>query len=208
MDSETIETLLKKDSITSCLLKEVFSRDSLPLKCLPELYIANEDASHQNSSHWIGLYITPKGEKNIYFDSYDWKAVFKEFRQFLGKGHTHNKRWLQHMLSMSCGQWCMYFLWRQCEDWNLKEITATFKAEKPLINDYVVNYVVEKRFKTGQDVLDRKFLKNQICKQMRKDLMSRRRKWAMQHALCWKNMWNPWMRYNLIKMKKLVCPSQ
>ena len=74
------------------------------------------------------------------------------------------------MLSMSCGQWCIYLVWRPSQGWTIHEITRAFKVKKPLINDYVVNFLVEKHFKTDQDVLDRKFVSSQISKQMKEVL--------------------------------------
>ena len=52
----------------------------------------------------------------------------------------------------------------------LPNISGPFHAKKPLINDYTVNFLVEKRFNTDQDVLDRKFLSGQMNKSM-KDVM-------------------------------------
>lgn len=176
MDSETLEKLLSKDPKTRPLFKGVFSRDNLPLTRVPGLYIVNEDPSYETGSHWVALHITPAGEKNIYFDSYGRKPVLREFRKFLGKRYVHNQKRLQHMLSTSCGQWCIYFVWRRSEQWKLPEINRAFKVKKPLVNDYVVNYLVEKRFKTDQDVLDRKFLTGQISKQMKEVINKKLRK--------------------------------
>ena len=76
------------------------------------------------------------------------------------------------MLSTSCSQWCMYFVWRCSENWKPHEITSPFNTKKPLVNDYVVNYLIEQKFRTDQEVLDRKFLTGQICKQMKQVLMA------------------------------------
>ena len=45
-----------------------------------------------------------------------------------------------------------------------------FNPKNPLVNDYAMNYLVQKCFKTNQNVLDRKFLAGQINWQM-KDML-------------------------------------
>ena len=49
----------------------------------------------------------------------------------------------------------------------MKNITKPFKPKNPLVNDYTMNYLVQKHFKTNQDVIDRKFLVGQISWQMK-----------------------------------------
>ena len=170
MDSGTLERLLMKDPLTRNNFRGVFSRDTLPRKRAVGLYIVNEDPSHSPGSHWIACHITPKKKKNIYFDSYGSKPLLNELRRFIGSKYICNKKQLQHVLSTSCGQWCMYFTWRRSQGWGVKNISGPFDAKKPLINDYTVNFLVEKRFNTDQDVLDRKFLSGQMNKSM-KDVM-------------------------------------
>ena len=119
----------------------------------------------------VALHITPRKKKtNVYFDSYGWKPVIKEFQAYIGKNAQYNKKCLQHKLSMSCGQWCMYFVLRRSEGWKMKTITKPFNPKNPLVDDYAMNYLVQKHFKTNQDVLDRKFLAGQISRQM-KDML-------------------------------------
>ena len=170
MDSHTIEKLLLKDPCTRLSFRGVYSSDTLPLDAREGLYIVNEAKSHEPGTHWISLHITPKRRKNVYFDSYGRKPTLKEVENFLGHKYVHNKKTLQHMLSTSCGQWCMYFVWRRSQNWKPSKITSPFNSKKPLVNDYVVNYLIEQKFKTDQEVLDRKFLTGQICKQMKQVL--------------------------------------
>jgi len=168
MDSITLDKLLRKDLKTESNFRGVFSRNTLPKNRSAGFYIVNEEPSSRKGSHWIAFQITPgKKNKNIYFDSYGRKPMFKEIRSYLGKNFQYNRKRLQHMMSTSCGQWCLYFIWRRSEGWNLRNITDPFDSRKPLINDYVMNFLVEKRFKTNQDVINRKFLVGQISRQMK-----------------------------------------
>ena len=174
MDSITLEKLLKKDPSTKHFFRGVFSRDNLPRCRCAGLYVVNEEPSNKRGSHWIVLHITLGKKKNVYFDSYGRKPLLSEFRRYLGKNVDYNKKYLQHMLSTSCGQWYMYFAWRRGSDWSLKNITAPFNEKKPLVNDYAMN--LQKRFKTKQNILDRKFLAGQISRQMKDVLQSELKK--------------------------------
>ena len=167
MDSGTLYRLLKKDPLTRKYFRGVFSRDNLPANRAEGLYIVNEQPSHLPGSHWVACHITAKRERNVYFDSYGRKPVLKEIKRFVGSRCIHNDKRVQHMYSTSCGQWCMYFIWRRCQGWTLANIVGPFNVKKPLINDYAMNFLIEKRFKTDQEVLDREFLIGQISRKMK-----------------------------------------
>ena len=100
------------------------------------------------------------------------KFAEAHFHSFLGnkKRIERNSKQLQSEFSTTCGQWCMYFVWRKCTGWDMKNITSPFKSEMPLTNDYVMNSLVKKTFGTDKDVIDRSFLKEQICKQMKENI--------------------------------------
>ena len=125
--------------------------DTLPPNAEKGLYIVNEAKSHDPGTHWISLHITPKKRKNVYFNSYGQKPTLKEIENFLGHKYVYNKKMVQHMLSTSCGQWCMYFIWRCSKNWKPHVITSPFDTKKPLVNDYVVNYLIEQKFRTDQE---------------------------------------------------------
>ena len=176
MDSFTLEKLLTEDKETTRHFRGVYSRDNLPTRRSVGLYIVNEEPSHKRGSHWIALQITPGKRKNIYFDSYGRKPVLPEFCSFIGKKMEYNKKRLQHMLSTSCCQWCMYFIWRRSSGWKLKNITGPFNTKKPLVNDHAMNYLIQKHFNTKQEVLNRKFLAGQISRQMKDVLQTELKK--------------------------------
>ena len=52
----------------------------------------------------------------------------------------------------------------------MKSITSSFKTEIPLTNNYVMNNLVRKTFGTDKSVIDCPFLKEQMCKQMNKNI--------------------------------------
>ena len=141
MNSGQIEMALKKKQ-----LQLPISRDTLPQNPEEGFYIVNFDRHGQPGSHWICMQIGKSS--NSYFDSYGKKApkfVEAHFHSFLGnKKIERNSKQLQSEFSTTCGQWCMYFVWRKCTGWNMKNITSPFKSEMPLMNDYVMNNLVKK----------------------------------------------------------------
>ena len=117
-----IEKSLLKDPRTRLLFCGVYSSDTLPPNAEEGLYIVNKAKSHEPCTHWISLHITPKKRKNVYFNSYGQKPTLKEIENFLGHEYVYNKKTVQHMLSTSCSQWCMYFVWRCSENWKPREV--------------------------------------------------------------------------------------
>ena len=60
-----------------------------------------------------------------------------------------------------------------------------FYSNKPLINDHILNIVVKKHFIINEKVIDRKFVKAQIVKKLRKKSADeRKRKAVTQKKKC------------------------
>ena len=53
----------------------------------------------------------------------------------------------------------------------MKNITTPFKYQTPLVNDHVMSYIVKKTFGVDGKVIDRPFLKKQICRQMNENII-------------------------------------
>ena len=173
MNSGQIEKALKKNRATAPHFKGVFARDSLPKNPEEGFYVVKFDKLGEPGSHWVCIQIGKSS--NSYFDSYGKRApkfAAVHFCRFLRnkKKIERNSKQLQSEFSTMCGQWCMYFVWRKCTGWNMKNITSPFKSEIPLTNDNVMNNLVRKTFGTDKSVIDRPFLKEQMCKQMNENI--------------------------------------
>ena len=171
MNSGQIEMALKKTE-----LQPPISRVSLPETLF--LKILRKDST---SSTLIGMvnpeatgYVCKLGNRATVTSTATGKRYLSSWRPistvFLGTRIERNSKQLQSEFSTTCGQWCMYFVWRKCMGWNMKNITSPFKSEMPLTNDNVMNNLVKKTFGTDKDVIDRSFLKQQICKQMNENI--------------------------------------
>ena len=52
----------------------------------------------------------------------------------------------------------------------MKNITTPFKSPTPLVNDHVMSYILKENFGVNGKVIDRPFLKEQICRQMNENI--------------------------------------
>lgn len=175
MYTHTIENLAAKRAEIKEKFRGVFSSNTLPEKNLEGYYIANLDRDTESGSHWIAIEITPSGQKNLYFDSYGFPPCRDSFTHFMNENYTCNRKRLQHLLSTTCGQWCLYFLYRRSENWKMNEITEALHDQgethcRTIVNDHVVNYFVEDVFDTDLSVIDRKYVHDQIARQMIENL--------------------------------------
>ena len=52
----------------------------------------------------------------------------------------------------------------------MRNITASFKKQTLLFNNHVMNHLTEKKFQIEKKVIDRPFLKKQICREMAQNI--------------------------------------
>ena len=76
-------------------------------------YVVNLDMSQQPDSHWIAIKISKSKCKNEYFDSYGLGPPTVCFKKFMRYNYTYNSKRLQHSLSTTCAQWCIYVVRRR-----------------------------------------------------------------------------------------------
>ena len=162
MDSKQIENALKKNPTTAPLFWGVYARDTLPRKLRRGFYVINFDKVGESGSHWVCMHIGKS--TNTYFDSYGRKPppfTQRAFAKFLGlkKRLEKNTKQLQSDFSTTCRQWYIYYIWRTCNGWNMKNITFPFKSQTTLVNDHVMSYTLKKSFGIDEKVIDLPFLK-------------------------------------------------
>ena len=163
MDDFTINKILS-NKVTKDSFIGVFSSDTLPSYAQTGYYVVNLDTSQQPSSHWIAIKISKSKCKNEYFDSYGLGPPTVRFKRFMKYNYIYNSKRLQHSLSTTCAQWCIYYIWRKCQGWSLRNILKPFYSKDFLINDHVLNLVVNNNFKINRKVIDKEFVKIQIAR--------------------------------------------
>ena len=52
----------------------------------------------------------------------------------------------------------------------MRNITAPFKKQTLLLNNHVMNHLIKKKFRIEKKVIDRPFLKKQICREMAQNI--------------------------------------
>lgn len=173
MDGESIESLLKSNSLTEDMFKGVFPSNKIPKniakKKTKQGFIFNLDPSYKDGSHWISIVITPENQRNIYFDSYGWPPLNSAFKKFMKDDYVYNKHKMQNDYSTACGQWCLYFLLNQALDVSLDSQVKLLKNQDTLKNDHYINHMINIFFDSNLKVLDKKFLKSQIAKSLKFD---------------------------------------
>ena len=163
MNAQAIRKALLDHPLTSERFCGVYARDEIRDKG-KGFYVVNLDESTKPGSHWICIELNGDSKPHIYFDSYGLAPTHPDIIRFMKAGKiVHNRKKLQHHLATTCGHWCIYFVWRRCQGWNIGDIVRAFKVETPLENDYVMTIVLKKEFKNLNDtVIDRAFLKEQL----------------------------------------------
>ena len=91
----------------------IYPCDKIPInickKCDIGL-ICNTQKMGNNGEHWIAIFL-PKTGTIEYFDSFGKKPTNSFFLQFINKTrYKYNKRKVQHDMSDTCGQHCMFYL--------------------------------------------------------------------------------------------------
>lgn len=168
MNTAQLNKALTNNVVTKKNFAGVFPIDKIPkLKNKPKkklFFIFNLDPSYKSGSHWVSVMLNPRG-KNCFFDSYGWPPNLR-IKNMMRNNFNYNRHQLQHPLSTSCGQWCIFFIWEKMKGLSLTEITSKFSRSMFLANDHIMNSIVQRRFKTQQKVIDKHFLKSQICKKL------------------------------------------
>ena len=129
----------------------------------PGFYVANTDPHFKAGEHWVAFYIPSDTTISPmeYWDSYGLKPP-KIFMSFLNPTYLRNTKFIQHPLSSTCGQYCIYYILKRYTGHSMEEIVSVF-SEDTLENDVIVNKTVERNFYVDLDIFNIKYLHQQIC---------------------------------------------
>ena len=172
METQEIYNILQKDPKTRKSCGGVLPSDQLPPK--PDsrdldhdiFFVINLDPSTKPGSHWVVCYFRNNNIKPLYFDSYGFPPTIDSIKDFVGEDYEHNTRAVQHPLSTSCGQWCIFFVYHQIYKnemgKNVKTFKQRFSKSDLLKNDHEINHWINTVFGVENKVIERDFLCNQI----------------------------------------------
>lgn len=142
----------------------VYPGDMLPTEdAKPGFYIANTDPHFKAGEHWVAFYIPSDKRKNPmeYWDSYGFQPP-EIFNPFLEVPYLRNTKFIQHPLSSTCGQYCIYYVLKRYQGYSMENIVGKFSVDT-LENDIIVNQTVEHNFSVDLDIFEIKYLHQQIC---------------------------------------------
>lgn len=171
MNTQEILLAVKRKPFLRKVFKGVFAFDQIPDTPLEGYYIINLDPSNKPGSHWVCVKKQSKKEHSIFFDSYGFPPKGEKLKKFIGNKYKYNKKKLQNTWSTSCGQWCLFFIYFTEKKFKLEKITKNFSTKFTYANDVFVNEMVKDIFKTQTSVVDKSFLKKQIVRSLRKNLL-------------------------------------
>lgn len=144
MDTFTINCVIKQFQKNS-MFKGVFPCDSIPKKfTLPAIFVINLSPHTESGSHWVSVYIS-SSRFGYYFDSFGLPIRNRYILHFLKKHARridHNKKQLQHITSIKCGQFCCAFAVTILKNGSMSTFLNRFCK-----NLYVNDLVIENMYK-------------------------------------------------------------
>ena len=149
MNDLKLNSILRRYRPTSNKFRGVFGKNELrSIKRYPCCLIINESDFGTRGTHWVAAYFDLNGNCE-YFDSYGQDPV-PDIERFLLKNtrgtYQMNKIQFQSYNSDVCGQYCIYYLAKRCENNSMNKILSIFDVNNRKENDRFVLQYVHNRF--------------------------------------------------------------
>jgi hypothetical protein len=148
MNGEQIEKIMVEEMGNMFL--GVFPKNRLPKSPvpIPSCCIANTDPEGKPGQHWVGFFINDSNEGE-FFDSYGLPpTLFPEFHRFLTlncpNSFTWNDKTLQGIGSLSCGQYCVFYLFHRWKNIPMNTILGAFCTDKAANDCLVADWINER----------------------------------------------------------------
>lgn len=125
----------------------VFALDTLPkFKNKFISFIINLDPVALPGSHWVAVYF--RNTESVYFDSYGRPPPTNilKFLEINSKEVSFNEFCLQDFSTLTCGYFCLYFLYNQSRKLSLKKL----KQDDTLHNEKVIERFSKTKLKLGK----------------------------------------------------------
>lgn len=134
MNSIDLYNFLINDEITRHSFLGIFSRDELPKSITkkPCCFVINTDNRNQPGTHWLAFYYD-ENRNATFFDSFGLHPSIYQLDEYLDKTSNqwiYNKKRIQSILSNQCGDFCLFFLYFKCRDYNLDYIQNFFSSDQ------------------------------------------------------------------------------
>lgn len=165
MNTTQLLYCIRNDPRLNTLCVGVFPADRLPApEAYPFCMIHNLDDSNKEGSHWTATYVDHDAY-GFYFDSYG-SCPPRRTETYLNRhcqDFMHSGKVVQSVYSSSCGQHCLYFLYRKANGDSLEEICDSYSNDLEK-NDQIVTDFVNRTFDMNTVVVEPEYIAYQICK--------------------------------------------
>ncbi len=117
-----------------------YPRDMLPKQVpWPCSLIINTDVASEPGQHWIAVFINDEGFGE-YMDSYGFPPLYEEFYYFFNNcttGYIFNRKQLQCLTCVTCGDYCVVFIIMRTNGITFNEFFRLF-TNNQLQNDILI----------------------------------------------------------------------
>lgn len=173
MDTITLCRLACSDPYIKKGFAGVFASDSLPQSVGTHTsFIINLDPKTEPGSHWTAIFFTDeqdtftKKKSAFYFDSYGRFPTHKNILKFLvnnAANISYNFYGFQSYNSLTCGHFCLYFLYKMNRNLKLNELSRT-EREK---NEIFIKAFVSLKLKLAECCVTHHRHQRQTCRALR-----------------------------------------
>ena len=164
MDTIKLLKICKVDPKISPVFLGVFPSDCLPKQIAkPAALIVNTDPKNKRGRHWVAFYVDHEGKAD-YMDSFG-LPPFPEAKNCLDATcleWQYSNKQLQSSLTVTCGQYCVYFLNQRCRGVPFQRILNMFTDDYER-NDMFVTKFVNNVYEEKTKAVDVDFVVNQIA---------------------------------------------
>ncbi|GFV28353.1 uncharacterized protein TNCV_4600061 [Trichonephila clavipes] len=146
MDSLVLNRLSLSDSRLRYGFSGVYSSDKLPKQRKRyRSFIVNTDPAHFKGRHWQAIYFR-QDNHCVFFCSYGTRPQY-DIEQFIIENSTSfewNENILQHPNTMTCGLFCLYFLWHISRGLPINRLqNGNHCANERLVQNFVQSEIVQ-----------------------------------------------------------------
>lgn len=145
MDGKEILNILRRNKKISAGIYGVYSADNIPtVVSYPTAYIVNTDESKLPGQHWVAFYFEHPKKKAEYFDSYGLLPIRNSFLEVLPVVYKYSSHTIQGLYSITCGEYCLYFLEKRASNTSMQKIISSFSTNTDWNDNKVHEYITKK----------------------------------------------------------------
>lgn len=149
MEGRQIVRIMSADPVMRRVFGGLGASDFLPRQIhYPSAYILNTDRQSGPGIHWVSVYFDENGNAE-FFDSFGFHPAMYGFLDFLktqSRDFSYNNMQIQSSNSVTCGYFCIFFLYHRCRGVSMSKIISWFDPSCKKWNDHAVFEFVYEHF--------------------------------------------------------------